>query len=119
MKPGKIIAGIFMASLGLHPTQAALKNVLIYSMTAGYRHDTGIPDGNALIDSLGKTKGFTVVKTEDPTQMTYTNMKKYDVIVFNNTTGPVLPSATEQNDFIKYLNEGGGWVGLHGAMDHH
>src|SRR4051812_26758266 len=110
MKSGKYFSAIFVAALGLHSADAALKNVLIYSMTAGYRHDAGIPDGNALIDSLGKVKGFTVVKTEDTALMTYANMKKYDLLVFNNTTGPVLPTLTQQSDFIKYLTEGGGWL---------
>ncbi len=112
---------IVLALLGLAvgSSRAALKSVLIYSMTAGFRHDGAIKVGNDLIDTLGKKNGFTVFRTEDPNVMTYTTMKKYDVLLFNNTTGPVLPTAAQQADFVKYLSEGGGWVGFHGAMDSH
>jgi uncharacterized protein len=113
------IAMFAMLGLSLDLTQAELKNVLIYSFAEGYRHDVGIRDGNALLDTLAKTKGFTLFKTEDGNYMTYENMKKYDVILFNNTTGAALSNPASQAAFIKYLNEGGGWIGFHGAMDHH
>ncbi len=115
---GLFRAAIITVCVAIGAARADLKTVLIYSMTAGFRHTQGIPDGNHLIDSLGKAHGFTVTVTENPDSMKYDIMKKFNVVVFNNTTGAVLPLATQQNDFIKYLTEGGGWVGFHGAMDH-
>ncbi len=109
---------ILGACMAVSAARAELKSVLVYTKTVGFRHDKGILDGNFLIDSLGKAHGFTVIHTENPDTMKYAILKKFDVVVFNNTTRDVLPLATQQTDFIKYLNEGGGWVGFHGAMDH-
>ena len=98
-----------------------IKAVLVYSHegTGSYRHTNGITAGNALIVSLGAAHGFTVTVSEDPNFMTYDNMKKFDVIVFNNTVGASIPSTPSQEAFVKYMNEGGGFLGIHGAMDHH
>ncbi len=115
----RLITGAIFGCLSLSTVaHSALNNVLIYAYAAGFPHNQGIPDADSLIVKQGKLYNYTVTVTTDVNYMTYTNMKKYDLIIFNNTTGAVLPSATNQADFIKYMNEGGGYLGFHGAMDH-
>jgi Trehalose utilisation len=121
MNPKGMLTGIAMGLIATGAAHAAVKAVLIFDRfgTNRFNHTQGIRDGNALIDSLGKAHNFTVTISDIESFMTYDNMKKFDVIVFNNNVGEALTIAAGQDAFIRYMNEGGGYVGFHGAMDHH
>ena len=90
-------------------------SVLVFSKTAGFRHSS-IGVGLAAIRKLGQENGFSVDATEDATAFTSKNLAKYRAVVFLNTTGDVLDPA-EQDDFERYIQAGGGWVGVHSATD--
>ncbi len=89
--------------------------VLVYSKTAGYRHSS-IGPGLAAIRKLGQENGFAVDATEDAGAFTSKNLKGYRAVVFLNTTGDVLDAA-QQDDFERYIQAGGGYVGIHSATD--
>jgi type 1 glutamine amidotransferase len=89
--------------------------VLVFSKTAGFRHDS-IPDGIAAVRELGATNGFTVDATEDAGAFTTKNLARYDAVVFLSTTGDVLDD-TQQSAFERYIKRGGGYVGIHAAAD--
>jgi cytochrome c len=89
--------------------------VLVFSKTAGFRHDS-IPDGIALVRSLGAANGFRVDATEDAAVFTPQGLRAYQAVVFLNTTGEVLSSA-QKAAFRTYVRQGGGWVGVHSAAD--
>lgn len=91
------------------------KRVLVFSKTAGFRHDS-IPDGVAAVQQLGETSGFAVDATEDAGAFTSKNLKRYDAVVFLSTTGDVLDS-TQQSAFEGYIRHGGAYVGIHAAAD--
>ncbi|MGX1273375.1 ThuA domain-containing protein [Streptomyces phaeoluteigriseus] len=90
-------------------------HVLVFSKTAGFRHDS-IPDGIAALKELGGTDGFTVHATEDAGAFTPANLRRYDAVVFLSTTGDVLDD-TQQRAFEDYIHRGGGYVGIHAAAD--
>src|SRR3954453_12756702 len=92
-----------------------LSKVLVFSKTAGFRHDS-IPQGIAMIQALGAANGFSVDATEDGAQFTDANLAQYDVVVFLSTTGDVLNDA-QQTAFEHYIQAGGGYVGIHAASD--
>ncbi|MEU9210924.1 ThuA domain-containing protein [Streptomyces sp. NPDC048415] len=89
--------------------------VLVFSKTAGFRHDS-IPDGIAAVRELGAANGFAVDATEDAGAFTSKNLARYDAVVFLSTTGDVLDD-TQQTAFERYINRGGGYVGIHAAAD--
>src|SRR3954467_13943622 len=93
----------------------ALENVLVFSKTAGFRHDS-IPAGIAAIQQLGQQNDFNVTATEDAATFTDANLANYDVIVFLSTTGDALDD-TQQAAFERYIRAGGGFVGIHAAAD--
>jgi len=94
---------------------AELTNVLVFSKTGGFRHDS-IDEGIAAIQSLGAANGFTVTATEDGAAFTDQNLAQFDVVVFLSTTGEVL-SDTQQTAFENYIRSGGGYAGIHAASD--
>ncbi|MGW2067711.1 ThuA domain-containing protein [Streptomyces sp. NPDC001953] len=91
------------------------KRVLVFSKTAGFRHES-IPDGVAAVRQLGGTGGFAVDATEDAGAFTSKNLKRYDAVVFLSTTGDVLDSV-QQSAFEGYIRHGGAYVGIHAAAD--
>jgi type 1 glutamine amidotransferase len=89
--------------------------VLVFSRTAGFRHDS-IPAGLAALEELAGRSGFTVVATEDPAQFTEGSLAPYAAVVWLSTTGDVL-DAEQQFAFERYIQDGGGFVGIHAAAD--
>ncbi len=90
-------------------------DVLVFSKTAGFRHSS-IGPGIAAIQSLGTANDFTVTATEDANQINTANLANYEAVVFLNTTGDILNS-TQEAAFEQYIQNGGGWVGIHAAAD--
>ncbi|MFD3827423.1 ThuA domain-containing protein, partial [Streptomyces sp. NPDC058625] len=99
------------------PAQAAdpAYEILVFSRTAGFRHSS-IDDGIAALRALGTANNFTVDASEDPQVFTTGNLAQYEAVVFLSTTGDVLNDA-QQTTFEQYINEGGGYVGIHAAAD--
>ncbi|MGW0434406.1 ThuA domain-containing protein [Micromonospora sp. NPDC003197] len=90
-------------------------DVLVFSKTAGFRHDS-IAVGTQAIRDLGAANSFTVTATEDAGAFTTGNLAQYEAIIFLNTTGDVL-DAGQQSAFEAYIRGGGGYVGIHAAAD--
>ena len=93
----------------------AAYDVLVFSKTAGFRHDS-IPAGIQAIRDLGAANNFTVTATEDANTFTAAGLAPYEVVVFMSTTGDVL-NATQQTAFENYIRSGRGYVGVHAAAD--
>ncbi|MEM6415278.1 MAG: ThuA domain-containing protein [Pseudomonadota bacterium] len=89
--------------------------ILVFSRTTEFRHPS-IPTGIAAIEKLGSENGFEVVATEDPSQFNDDVLKSFDAVVFLSTTGDVLNSRQELA-FERYIQAGGGFVGIHSAVD--
>ncbi|MDO0937964.1 ThuA domain-containing protein [Streptomyces sp. DG2A-72] len=89
--------------------------VLVFSKTAGFRHDS-IPEGVAALKELGASSGYTVDATEDAGAFTPSNLRRYDAVVFLSTTGDVL-NGKQQRAFEGYIRHGGGYMGVHAAAD--
>ncbi|MGW2655590.1 ThuA domain-containing protein [Streptomyces sp. NPDC001478] len=97
------------------PPDKTAKRVLVFSKTAGFRHDA-IPEGIAALKELGKDSNITVDATEEAGQFTTANLARYDAVVFMSTTGDVL-NADQQKAFENYIATGGGYMGVHAAAD--
>lgn len=89
--------------------------VLVFSKTAGFRHDS-IAVGIAAVQTLGTQRGFGVDATEDASAFTPANLANYASVVWLNTTGDVL-DANQKSAFANYIQTGGGYVGVHSAAD--
>ncbi|MGW1542226.1 ThuA domain-containing protein [Streptomyces sp. NPDC002309] len=94
---------------------AASFEILVFTRTAGFRHDA-IPAGIDALRTLGQQNDFTVTATEDAGAFTAGNLANYEAVVFLNTTGDVLNSA-QQTALQSYVDSGGGYLGVHAAAD--
>ncbi len=91
------------------------KKVLVFSKTAGYQHQS-IPTGIVAVQQLGKENGFVVDTTSDASLFTEEILAQYSAVIFMSTTGDVLDH-NQQADFERYIQAGGGYVGVHAAAD--
>ena len=110
-----LVATVLAAS----PSGAAPRKVLLVTTTMGYRHSS-IETAEKVIGSLGRSSGaFEVDLAGAPAtlaeKMNATALKRYDAIIFANTTGELpLPDA---DAFIRWVREGGAFIGIHSASD--
>ncbi|WP_428662177.1 ThuA domain-containing protein [Runella sp.] len=106
-----MIALSALLAVGQNPS----RRVLVFSKTAGFRH-ASIEAGKTAFQKMAGEKGFTVDVTEDANQFNTENLKRYRAVVFLNTTGNVL-NPDQQIDFERYIQAGGGYLGIHSATD--
>lgn len=89
--------------------------VLVFAKTAGYHHES-IAVGIPAIQKLGQENGFDVDSTTDASMFNEDTLKKYSAVVFLSTTGPLL-NTHERIALERYIQAGGGYMGIHAAAD--
>jgi cytochrome c len=89
--------------------------VLVFSRTEGFRHES-IPAGIKALQKLGNKLHFSVDTTENADRFNEENLRLYSAVVFLSTTGDVL-NQEQQNDFERFIQAGGGYLGIHAATD--
>jgi len=107
-----------LGALSIGPARAQPANafrVLAFTRTMGFRHDS-IPDAVEAITRLGAEHGFSVDTTEDPSVFNDAQLPAYAAVIFLLTTGDVLDDP-QQAAFERYIEGGGGFVGVHSATD--
>ena len=91
------------------------KSILVFSKTEGFRH-VSIESGVIALEKLGRENGFKVTATEDSKYFVEDSLKQYSTVVFLNTSQDIL-NDVQQADFERYIQAGGGFVGVHAATD--
>lgn len=91
------------------------QSILVFSKTEEWRHSS-IEAGVEAIQKLGEENSVDVFATEDATHFTSENLAQYAAVVFLSTTGDIL-NDEQQEAFTAYINNGGGYVGIHSATD--
>ncbi len=79
-----------------------------------YVHDN-IATAAAAIEKLGKENHFDVDVTDSPGAFTDENLKKYRVLVFDNTNNEIFDSEDQKEALQHFIRAGGGFVGIHSA----
>ncbi|MGW0119686.1 ThuA domain-containing protein [Streptomyces sp. NPDC003327] len=90
-------------------------DVLVYTRTAGYRHDS-IPAGAAALVELAAEQGREAEVTEDPEAFTPERLARCAVVVLLSTTGTVLTDSGRAA-FEAYLRSGGALLAVHAAAN--
>ncbi len=92
--------------------------LLVFTKTAGYHH-ASIADGVQAIFKLGQENDFEVDTTSNAAMFNEDTLKQYAAVVFLSTTDPddILMNNYEENAFQRYIEAGGGFVGVHAATD--
>ncbi|WP_199736688.1 ThuA domain-containing protein [Fibrisoma montanum] len=90
--------------------------VLVYTKNGkGYVHDN-IPNAVECIRKLGQQYGFKVDVSDQPTVFTEDNLKQYTTLIFPSTNNDVFDTDAQRLAFRRYIEAGGGFVGIHSVM---
>jgi type 1 glutamine amidotransferase len=100
-------------------SSAAEKKVLVYTRNfvtngKGYVHDN-IQSSVDAIRKMGAENGFAVDVSDDPKVFTTDNLKQYQALVFANTNNEAFENDAQRDVFKRYIQSGGGFVGIHSA----
>lgn len=89
--------------------------VLVYIKNGkGYVHENRAA-GTAAIQQLGRQYGFAVDVSDNASSFTEDNLKKYAALIFNNTNNEIFDTDEQKVAFMRYIQAGGGFVGIHSA----
>jgi type 1 glutamine amidotransferase len=114
-----------------------VRNLLVFSHTAGFRHGSIELGARALTLMGDKTKAYTVTHTEDPSIFEPEKLKKFDAVFMLNTTNDCFrkpypkgakepaedKSANDKEEagrkqaLYDFVQNGGGLAGCHAATD--
>lgn len=115
MKQIRLLLLLLVSTTIVHAQQTKLKNahVLIYTKNGkGYIHDN-ISSAVASIQSLGVQENFKVDVSDQATVFTEQNLAKYTMLIFPSTNNDVFDNDEQRLAFRRYMEAGGGMVGLH------
>jgi len=112
-----LVTAFACSSLMSAPAQAP-KRLLVVTVTAGFRHTEGINACERVLPKLAKEAGLLLDWVRQPSEMeklSPENLKKYDGVIFSNTTGDLpLP---DREGFLAWIKSGKGFIGIHAATD--
>jgi type 1 glutamine amidotransferase len=95
-----------------------LKNirVLVYTKNGvGYVHDNLVASVKC-IEDLGFKHNFKVDVSESPSVFTQSNLQKYTLLIFASTNNDVFDNDEQRLAFRRYMQAGGGFVGIHSVI---
>lgn len=90
--------------------------ILVFSKTAGWRHNEGIAGADRYFADLAHEKGYGLFTTANAAVFNAEDLARFEVIVFNNATGDGL-TAEQEAAFEAWYADDGAWIGLHGSGD--
>lgn len=96
-----------------HMPQPAM---LIYSDTAGWRHEEGIAGGNVALMEIAGDKGLGYFTTQHSEIFNAETLSRFDLVVFNSATGDSL-NADQKAAFEAWLADDGAAILIHGSID--
>ena len=98
--------------------QTTKVKVLVYTKNGtGYVHDNRAASVKC-IQALGAANGFKVDTTNDASVFSEKNLKQYKLLIFSNTNNDVFDTNEQRLAFRRYIEAGGGFVGLHLSLIH-
>lgn len=103
---------VLLSYAGMAQTE---KNVLVFTKNGeGYIHDNIGASVKGLI-KLSEDNGFVVEVSDDASIFTEEKLKNYDALIFSNTNNTVFDNDDQKLALIRYVEAGGGFVGIHSA----
>ena len=109
----KIVAALPKAVVT--PKQPRKLLVVDVAPAGAYYHDTAAHANFAIQKMADSTGSFQAIFSNDLNNLKYPNILKYDAVFLNSGDGPVFADPNVLNGLIRFVKEGGGVAGLHGA----
>lgn len=97
------------------PQQPRRLLILDLSPAGGFYHET-TAHGNLALELMSQYTGaYQPVFSNDLNNLKYDNTRRFDAVFLNNTVGDLFIDPAVIDGLIRFVREGGGLAGLHGA----
>ena len=107
-----LVLGCFAAALA-----AEKKTVLIFGLTKGFRHGDAVDKGSPIMKGIAEGLGYEATVSEDVALLSPENVKKWNLIIFNNCTGTLFTEPAWRTAFMEHMKAGAGFMGFHSSTD--
>lgn len=94
--------------------EAGKVNVLLFTKINGFDHGDSVTAATRSIKALAEQLDWTVVESRNGGDFNTQTLQQFDLVVWNNNSGDVL-TLTQRAAFKQYIENGGGYLGIHGA----
>jgi type 1 glutamine amidotransferase len=98
------------------PGAAAPVRVLLFTATAGFRHDS-IDAARQAMSAMAVGGEMTIVSSENVADLGAASLAAVDVVMFALTSGELPATDGQKAALIDFVARGGGFVGIHSATD--
>lgn len=88
--------------------------ILIFSKTNGFRDDAQIAAANAALTAIARKQGWSAYVTENGAVFNPVQLSQFKAVVWNSVSGDVL-TLQQRAALTRYIEMGGGFVGIHGS----
>ena len=113
-----LLAGVLVAPFASGAAAAEKKSVVIFGLTKGFRHGGSIDKGSPILKRLAEELGYKAVVSEDESVFDPNKATQWDLIIFNNCTGRLIPTADgRRGAMMARIKAGAGFMGFHAATD--
>ena len=98
------------------PAEMKRPAILVFSKTNAFRHEEAIPAARTMFDAIAAKNGWSIYHTENGAAFSPEILAKFDVVAFSNASGDLF-TPDQEAAFKGFLENGGGYVGIHAAGD--
>ncbi len=88
--------------------------LLVFNKSNGFIHKEAILAATKLIENLSVKNGWSIYQTDNAAIHNSQDLSRFDVVIWNNNTGDLL-TRQQRQDFRRWIEQGGAWLGIHGA----
>jgi type 1 glutamine amidotransferase len=119
--PEKLTAEMRQQIEAAAPKQAIAKpkkprKLLVLDLNIGWPGHATIPNGNLAVELMAKNTGaFEPIFSNDLDNLKYPKIRQFDAIFLNSTVGQVFVDPEIRKALVRFVREGGGLGGVHGA----
>lgn len=113
-----LLIGVVLVSTSFTPERIDWKKIKVFIYTKngkGYVHEN-IPFAVESLRKLATQYGFKADVSDDPSKFTEENLKQYSFLIFPSTNQDVFDTDEQRLAFRRYIEAGGGFVGLHSVI---
>jgi len=92
------------------------RKLLVIDLNVAYNGHRSIPEENLALELMGKQTGaYEAVFNNDLDNLKYEKIKQFDAVFLNNTVGMIFADPEVRAGLARFVREGGGLAGNHGA----
>lgn len=88
--------------------------LLLFEKINGFKDVPSVDAARAALVAMAERKGWALAITDKGGAFNPRTLRQFDAVIWNNISGDVL-TLTQRWAFISYMENGGGFVGIHGS----